>query len=93
MRAKITVDSRGVTVTRDDPFRGQRITTTYFAPHTVDGHAGYVRIRDSHGQYPQVCEILSGSGKTLMATPKSLPAIIRRELRKLNAAEKREMAR
>lgn len=71
----------------------ERCTTTYFVPYLSDNRAGYVRIRDSRGQFPQVCEGLSSRGNTLMATPETLPAVIRRELRKLNAELKREMNR
>ena len=91
MKAKITVDANNVTVERDDPFTGERTTTTYFAPHMSGGKAGYVRIRDAAGRYPQVCERLSSTGNTLMATPETLPAVIRRELRRRVAADRREL--
>jgi hypothetical protein len=91
MKTKITVDSNNVTVERDDPFSGERTCTTYFAPHTSSGQAGYVRIRDSAGRYPQVCDGLNSTGNTLMATPETLPAVIRRELRRRNAADRREL--
>lgn len=90
MKTKITVDRNNVTVVRDDVFTGERRTTVYFAPHTSDGSAGYVRIRDGGG-YSQVCERLESAGSTLMATPESLPRVIRRELRRRNAADAREM--
>jgi len=93
MKTKITVDSNNVTVERDDPFYGERTRTTYFAPHTSSGQAGYVRIRDNAGHYPQVCERLESTGGTLMATPESLPRVIRRELRRRVAAERRELDR
>lgn len=91
MKTKITVDSNDVTVDRDDPFSGERTSTTYFAPHTSSGSAGYVRIRDSAGRFPQVCVGLNSTGHTLMATPETLPAVIRRELRRRNAADQREL--
>ena len=80
MKTKITVDSNNVTVERDDPFTGERSRITYFAPHMSGGKPGYVRIRDTAGRYPQVCERLNSTGNTLMATPESLPRVIRREL-------------
>jgi len=92
MKTKITVVLNDVTVERDDPFTGERISRTYFAPHTLSGEAGYVRIRDSAGRYPQVCEKLYGGGNTLMATPDTLPSVIRRELRRRVADEQRELA-
>ena len=91
MKTTITVDSNNVTVERDDPFTGERSSTTYFAPHAPSGQAGYVRIRDSAGRYPQVCYRLNSTGNTLMATPETLPAVIRRELRRRNAADRREL--
>jgi len=90
MKTKITVDSNHyVTVERDDLFSGERTTTTYFAPHLSNGQAGYVRIADRAGRFPQVCERLSSTGSTLMATPENLPAVIRRELRRRYAADRR----
>lgn len=86
-KTRITVNGNDVTVERDDPATGDRETTTYFVPH----NGGYVRIRDSAGRYPQVCERLYGTGSTLMATPETLPAVIRRELRKLARDERREL--
>jgi hypothetical protein len=88
MRAKIFVFGNNVTVERDDPYTG-RTSTTYFVPHTMRGAEGYVRIRDSAGRYPQVCERLYGGGDTLMATPTTLAAVIRRELRRRVADERR----
>ena len=91
MKTKIVVDANDVTVTRDDPYSGERISITYFVPHISTGHAGYVRIRDSAGRYPQVCEKLYGGGNTLMATPETLAIVIRRELRRRVASERREL--
>jgi len=91
MKTKITVVLNDVTVQRDDPFTGERTSRTYFAPHTSSGQPGYVRIRDSAGRYPQVCEKLYGGGNTLMATPDTLPSVIRRELRRRVASERREL--
>lgn len=88
MRTVITVSCNNVTVERDNPFSGERESTTYFAPHMSGGKPGYVRIRDAAGRYPQVCERLSSTGHTLMATPETLPAVIRRELRRQAAAER-----
>ena len=91
MKTTVTVDSNNVTVARDDPLTGERRITTYFVPHMSDGKAGYVRVRDTAGRYPQVCDGLNSTGDTLMATPETLPAVIRRELRRRNAADRREM--
>ena len=93
MKTKLTVSSNNVTVERDDPFTGERSSTTYFAPYISNGSAGYVRVRDAAGRYPQVCERLNSTGNTLMATPETLPAVIRRELRRRNAADRRELDR
>jgi len=89
MKTKITTDRNNVTVERDDPIFG-RTSTTYFVPYSPTGRAGYVRIRDASGRYPQVCERLNSTGDTLMATPETLPAVIRRELRRRRDAEHRE---
>jgi hypothetical protein len=90
MRTKITAQFNDVTVERTDLITGERTRTTYFVPHVSDGRAGYVRIRDTAGRYPQVCERLYGTGNTLMATEATLGAVIRRELRRRVAAERRE---
>ena len=88
MRTKITVEYNNVTVERDDPFSGERRIVTYFAPHA----GGYVRIRDRDGHFPQVCEGLRGTGNTLrVSSAIELPALIRRELRRLIANERREL--
>lgn len=89
MKTIITAKSNAVTVERDDHFDGERTVTTYFVHPMSDGRPGYVRIRDAAGRYPQVCEGLSTTGNTLMATPETLPAVIRRELRR---RERREIA-
>jgi hypothetical protein len=84
-RAKITTDGHNVTVEMDDELTGERVRTTYFCM------GEYVHIRDAAGRYPQVCERLSGSGSTLRATDETLPAVIRRELRRRREAERREL--
>lgn len=93
MRTKITVDDYGdVSVLRDDPISGEITRVTYtVAPNTSPGRPSHVRIRDRAGQFPQVCERLSSTGRTLLATPESLPAVIRRELRRRVALERREL--
>lgn len=93
MRTKITASGNDVTVERDCPYTGKRISTTYFAPYTASGRPGYVRIRDAAGRYPQVCEMLASSGNTLEATPDDLLSVIRREYRRALAAERREAMR
>lgn len=92
MKTKITVNSNEVTVERDDEFVGRRTTTTYFVPHMSSGQSAYVRIRDRAGRHPQVCEGLNSTGSTLIATPETLAAVIRRELRRRVAADRRELA-
>ena len=89
MKTKITINGHDVTLERDDLITGERTTTTYFVPHLSGGAAGYVRIRDAAGRCPQVCRGLSGTGATLMATADTLPAVIRRELRRLVTIERR----
>ncbi len=91
MKTKITADANNVTAERDNPITGERTTTTYFVRHVSGGNAGYVRIRDAAARFPQVCERLSSTGNALMATAETLPAVIRRELRRCIAAERREL--
>jgi hypothetical protein len=50
------------------------------------GAGGYVRDEDDR----QVCEQLDRTGSTLMATPRTLASIIRREYRAMRRAEARE---
>lgn len=88
MKTSITQDSNGyVTISYDDAISGARITTTYFAPRSSSGKAGYVKIADGRN-YPQVCEGLASTGNTLTATPETLLSVIRREYRKMRASEK-----
>lgn len=85
MRAKITVDGNEVTVERDD-VSGERTTTRYYVPHG----GGYVHIRAPFGcDPPTVCNGLYRRGTPLTATVETLPAVIRRELRRRNAVERR----
>ena len=93
MKTRITVSSNNVTVERDDPFTSERSSVTYFAPYTSGGKPSYVRIRDSAGRFPQVCEGLHSTGNTLTATPETLRAVISRELRRRVAADRRELNR
>lgn len=86
-RTKIIVDRNYVTVQRHDQNSGDRTSTTYFVPATDRG--GYVRIYDADGRYHQVCEKLCRTGSTLQATPENLAAVIRRELRRRAAAERK----
>lgn len=87
MRAKLTIDGHNVTVERDDELTGERTRTTYFC------WGEYVHIKDRAGRYPQVCEHLNSLGSTLRATDETLPAVIRRELRRRREAWRRELAR
>jgi hypothetical protein len=85
MRAKITVDGNEVTVERDD-ISGERTTTRYYVPHG----GRYVHIRVPHGrEMPTACKALYERGPTLTSTVETLPAVIRRELRRRNALERR----
>ena len=89
MRAKITVAGNEVTAERDDPVSGERTTTCYYVPHG----GGHVRIRAPFGREArQVCNGLYERGPTLTATVETLPAVIRRELRRRNAIERRNAA-
>ena len=89
MKTKITVNqNRSVTVERDNAYTGERTDVTYFVGSS-DG-LGYVKYMNANGGTSQVCEGMSSRGNnTLMATRDSLPDVIRRELRKQRAAEKR----
>ena len=85
MRAKITVDSNEVTVERDD-ISGERTITRYYVPYG----GGHVRILVPFGrEMPTACEALYERGPPLTATVETLPAVIRRELRRRNAIERR----
>ena len=86
MKTKITVDGNEVTVERDDPVSGERTITRYYVPYG----GGYVRIRAPFGREArQACKGLYERGPTLTATVETLPAVIRRELRRRNAIERR----
>jgi hypothetical protein len=86
MRAKITVNSNEVTVERDDPVSGERTTTRYYVPYG----GGHVRILVPFGrEMPTACKALYERGPALAATVETLPAVIRRELRRRNALERR----
>ena len=85
MRAKITVNGNEVTVERDD-ISGERTTTRYYVPNG----GRYVHIRVPHGrEMPIACNGLYERGPALAATVETLPAVIRRELRRRNAIERR----
>ena len=87
MKTKITVNAnRSVTVERDDIYSGERTQRTYFVGAATG--LGYVHYYTANGGTFQICEGMCSTGNTLMASRDSLPAVLRRELRKLNAAEK-----
>jgi hypothetical protein len=89
MRAKITVNGNEVTVERDDPVSGDRTITRYYVPYG----GGHVRILVSFGrEMPTACKALYERGSPLTATVETLPAVIRRELRRRNAIERRNAA-
>jgi hypothetical protein len=89
MRAKITVNSNEVTVERDDVL-GERTTTRYYVPYG----GGYVRILVPFGrEVPTARKALYERGPALTATVETLPAVVRRELRRRNAIERRNAAR
>lgn len=84
MKTKIVVQPNGdVTIESDSRGGdGERVTTTYFVP----SNGGYVRIRDSAGHYPQVCDYLASTGATLHVSKKeNLLGVIRREYRRSRA--------
>lgn len=83
-RAHFHVDTTGryVTLTADNEI-GERRSTTYFI--SAGEGLRYVRIWDDEGRYPQVCEMLSNRGNTLMATPATLAKVIRHEHRAAQA--------
>ena len=76
MKTKITAKRNTVTIERNDPVSGERIRTVYYTAN------GIVRLCDMDGNYPQVCDGLRSTGNTLRATPETLLAVIRRELRR-----------
>lgn len=89
MKTKITVDRHTVDVERDDAISGERSTTTYFVQRDSEDGFGYVCILDPARKYPQVCKSLGSTGSTLRATHKTLPDVLRRELRRLATIERR----
>lgn len=88
MKAKFTINTDlSITLEYDNDFSGTRNEATFFVPAT----GGYVRETTRSGAI-QVCEKLSNRGVTLMcSSPLELPALIRREYRKMRAYEKRQM--
>lgn len=92
-KTRFIADGNEVTIEYDDAMTGERVTRTFFAPYNVNGHPMYVRVRDTAQRFPQVCAGLSSTGSTLMATPETLLAVIKREYRAMRAAERREEAR
>jgi len=87
MKTKITVNANSsVTVERDDIYSGERTQRTYFVG--AASGLGYVCYYTANGGTSQICEGMSGSGNTLRASRQTLPDVLRRELRKLNATEK-----
>lgn len=86
MKSKITVNAnRSVTVERDDIYSGERTQRTYFVG--AASGLGYVHYYTPSGGTSQICDGMRSSGATLMASRDSLPAVLRRELRKLNASK------
>lgn len=85
MRAKISeISVNRVTVSRIN-IEGEYETTEYFCGM----NGGYVRERTPDGRNPQVCDALQSTGNTLSAADGTLATVIRRELRKCLALEKR----
>ena len=88
MKTKITVNqNRSVTVDRDDYFSGKRTESTYYVVPLEE--EAFVYLLTNTGAILQVCAGMSALGRPIRASRESLPAVLRRELRKLNAAEKR----
>lgn len=92
-KTRFIADGNDVTIEYDDATSGERVTETYFVPHSVSGQPMYVRIRDKAGRYPQVCAGLASTGSTLSATPQTLLSVIKREYKAMRAAERREESR
>lgn len=87
-RTKITTESNGdVCIVYVDDC-DEVCERTFFVPIMTGG--GYIRERDEAGRYPQVCEQLRRCGSTLMSTRDALADTIRREYRRMRAAERRE---
>lgn len=82
MKTIITEGNNSVTINYDDALSGERITRKFFSGGM------YVKESDSAKRYPQVCERLSSTGSTLMATSETLAAVIRREYNAMRRAEK-----
>ena len=82
--------SNRCSITYWDDAEDRAVTLDLFAP--IDG--GYVKFDDGR-QFPQVCEMLYGSGDTLVWYPRSGPlsALVRREWRRRRASERRDYRR
>lgn len=91
MKTKFTAKNNEVSLTWKNPITEEIETATYFVPYLSDDKLGYVRLRIKNS--PQICERLSGSGNTLMATPKTLLSVIKREHKKRLIELKKEMQR
>jgi len=80
---QLSIESPGwVTISYTEPATGERVTRTFRAPA---GREGYVW-ENTHRCQQQVCEELAGTGTTLIASAETLPAVIRREYRRMRRA-------
>lgn len=85
-RMHLTSDGFRTTIRYTDALTGERVQRKFRAPV---GEVGYVReLIAGRSDCPQVCERLAGMGVTLMASAESLPRVIRREYRRMVAAER-----
>ena len=87
MKTKISLtDSQTVLVEYDSPFMGERISREFMAPAA----GGYVREYE-HGEWKQVCDLLSSRGPTIyLQKGASLIERIRQEYRAMRREWKRQ---
>jgi hypothetical protein len=62
-----------------------------FSTTSRDGLGSVIECIDGPHDYPQVCERLAHGGSTLISTRDGLADTIRREYRRMRAADKRRM--
>jgi hypothetical protein len=88
-RMRLTVDSAGrVTLTYTDPIDDVRRERTFVAPEA----GGYIRELRRDGSSTQPCGALASTGDTLIGSRADLPAIIRREYRRMRREYRRAFA-
>ena len=83
-----TLPNGNVVLSFDHPIYGDRVTREFMCP--VNG--GYVKYWDGK-DWKQICDGLMSSGNTLRSPSRDqLPALLRREYRKMVNRHRREMA-